>query len=106
MATEREFHEAIARSVSIMVYFHNERRTETNRAAMTSEVHIVAEWIMALPSSPDDMERRLFKAVDDELVARYNRSIANRLIADFLGAFRSVAPRPRSTQLVGDAIRV
>ena len=106
MATEREFHEATARCVSIMVYFHNVRRSATTRAAMTGEVRVVVDWITQSQPGADAIERRLFKAVGDELVARYDRSIVNRLIAEFSKAFKSEEAMPRPARPVGGAIRV
>ena len=106
MATEREFHEATARCISIIVYFHNARRSETTRAAMTGEVQAIAQWITKLPASAGEAERRLFKAVDQELVARYDRSTANRLVAEFLIAFKSGAALSRPAPLVRNTSRL
>ena len=53
-----------------------------------------------------ELDRRLFKVVEGELVVRYSRSIGSHLHADFVSAFKSAGVMRRVVPLVGTSIKV
>ena len=53
MSIQRQFEEAVARCVSIMVFYHNSERTPDSLGLMTSEIQGVAGMISAMPGSDE-----------------------------------------------------
>ena len=104
MATDREFQEVIARCVSVMVCYHNDKRSSRARAAMTADVRAIAEWVLMLCLSAGELDRDLFKRVEEGLVMRYGRIPGNRLYGDFVGAFEG-ADRPAGSSRTGNGVQ-
>lgn len=82
-----EVQEAAARCVSVMVCYWNENRSPTAGTMMIAEIRDVAAWFLMLSLNAGELERDLFKRVEEELVARYGRLTGDCLNDEFLEAF-------------------
>ena len=103
VATDREFTEAIARCIAVMVYYQNEKRSPRARPTMNAEVQTIAEWALSLSLSPGELDRDLFNRVKEELVARYGRLTGNRLGEEFIIAFECTGGELHSSQRSDDS---
>lgn len=87
MFTDRQVQEAIAQAVSIMVGFHGDGRNPHCQEVMAAEVQVLTGWIFEAGLKPEEVERRILRAIGDELVARYGHEVGPRLNAEFLAVF-------------------
>ncbi len=91
MATERQIQETIARCVSIVVFFHNSRKTPKMRTMMVAEVQAVARSAEELGMGGTATDERILLPVESELLARYGAVVGRRLNAEFAKAFKGSA---------------
>jgi hypothetical protein len=91
MSIQRQFQEAVARCVSIMVFYHNSERTPDSLGLMRSEIREVAGLIAAL-ARPDEDPYQVDLPVEGELMARYGHEVGPRLFADFRDALGAAVP--------------
>ena len=91
MATDREFHEMVARCVSIMVSYHGAGRTRQTTAEMVREVHAIAREVMGLGHRAEEVIERVLRPTEAELLARYGHEAGVRFHAAFLDAFEEEA---------------
>jgi hypothetical protein len=71
MASEREFQEAVARCVAIVVYHQNATHGRGAPAETVAEIATVADSIRRLSSASEHLEQQVVLDVQRELVARY-----------------------------------
>ncbi len=88
MMTARGFQEAVARCVSILVFYQNSERTPHSPGLMRSEIRAVAAMIAATARPGEDPDR-VDLPVRAELVARYGPELGPRLFENFLEAYGS-----------------
>lgn len=98
MATEREIQETIARSVAIMVCFHNSEKTKRAGAMMVSEVQTVAGMVLELDLGVGETDDCILRPVEQELLMRYGHEVGPRLNTEFLKAFESLDASGRGTR--------
>jgi hypothetical protein len=91
MTNERQLLEAIARCVSIMVYYHNSERTRDSQARMAAEVRGVARQVAEMGVPVEEVDRRVGRPVELELMARYGHELGPRMVADFKTAYGAQA---------------
>ena len=87
MTDERILQEAIARCVSILVFYHNCERTRDSLARAGSEIRAVANQFPTLEISPEEVERKITDSVREEMVLRYGHEVGPRISAQFADAF-------------------
>jgi hypothetical protein len=89
MINERQMQETVARCVSIMVFYHNSKKSQ--RAEMVvvliDDAQAVAGWASEAAMEEPEVRERLFRPVTSELVARYGEDVGMSLSADFQHAF-------------------
>lgn len=83
MSTERQLQEAVARCVSLAVYYRNAPRSPKARAMMAEEVHAVAGWVKQLGLKGE----RILPPLEAELLARYGPEEGARIRSEFAKAF-------------------
>jgi hypothetical protein len=89
MTDERPLQEAIARCVSIMVFYKHSDRTPRSLGLMTAEIRTVARTVEGMANS-DVGELAVDRQVESELMARYGHEVGPRLLADFMDAYGTV----------------
>jgi len=91
--TQRQFQEAVAQCVSIVVFYQNGKRTPQSLGRMRSEIRDVAATVAGM-ADPDEVPYRVDLLVEGELVARYGQELGSRLFADFQKEFQAGSPVP------------
>jgi len=104
MTTQRQYQEAVARCVSIMVFYHNGERTSSSLRRMRSEVKDVAGTVAGM-AQPDEDPYRVDLHVEGELVARYGQELGSHLFADFQKAYETGSPVPCRSKPKQEAAR-
>jgi hypothetical protein len=93
MTDEQQLREAIARCVSIMVFYHHSERTPESAARMAAEIRGVAQEVAGMGVSGDEADRRVFRPVETELMVRFGHELGPRVVAEFLSVCHPVSVR-------------
>jgi hypothetical protein len=88
MDSERPLHEAIARCVSIVVYYHHSKPDRDAEARMASEIRTVAKTISEMGIPDGECASRITRPIERELFLRYGPEAAPRVVDIILSAFR------------------
>jgi len=94
MTDERLLQEAIARCVSIMVFYHNCERTRDSLARARSEIRGIARQFPTLGLTHHEIERTVTDAVREEMVTRFGHEVGPRLSDQFAEAFEDSVGEP------------
>ena len=87
MLNEGEVRETIARCVSIIVYYHNCGRTQQTTTAMVDDIQVVAGLVAGQELGIRQIDERILRPVEAELLARYGHELGFRLNKEFVEAF-------------------
>ena len=91
MTTERQVQEAIARCVSLMVFYHNGEKTTKTRGLLTAEIRAVGESVRGLDFGDETSGQGILRLVESELRDRYGTEGGGRINAEFARAFDGFA---------------
>ncbi len=90
MVTERQIQETVARCVSTMVYYHNCERSHPSNERMTVEVQVIAGFVEEWKLKPTEVNRRVIRPLEVNLIARFGHELGPRLLLEFLRAFETI----------------
>jgi hypothetical protein len=90
MMTDRQIQEIVARCVSTLVFYHNSERSREADEQMAAEVQVIAGFVKELGLDVADVDKRIIRPVEFELIDRYGHEVTPRLFGEFIGAFESM----------------
>lgn len=90
MVTDRQIQETVARCVSTMVYYHNCERSRKAVEQMTVEIQLIAGFVGESGFNVAEINSRIFRPVEVELIVRYGHEVGPRMLAEFIEAFEGV----------------
>jgi hypothetical protein len=90
MVSDRQVRETVARCVSTMVYYHNSERCRETAGQMAAEVQVIAGFVEEWGFDAAKINARVFRPVEDELIARYGHEVGPRMLGEFIDAFESI----------------
>lgn len=87
MTTQRQIQEAIARCVSLLVFYYNGEKTTKTRGQITAEIRAVGESVRGLDFGDETSGAGILRLVESELRDRYGTEGCGRINAEFSRAF-------------------
>ncbi len=90
MVSDRQIRETVARCVSTMVFYHNGERSRDTAELMTVEIQVIAGFVEEWGFDAAEINARVFRPVESELIARYGHEVGPRMLGEFIDAFESV----------------
>ncbi len=91
MTTQRQIQEAIARCVSLLVFYHNGEKTTKTRGLLAAEIRDVGESVRGLDFGDETSGEGILRLVECELRDRYGTEGGGRINAEFTRAFDGFA---------------
>jgi hypothetical protein len=92
---DRQIQEAVARCVSIAVYYHNSESSKKADATFAEDIRAIADWATEAALDESEADRMILQPLSAELAVRFGDAVGSRLGADFQAAFRKrLVPGP------------
>ncbi len=97
---EARMRQAVARCLSVMVFYHHDRAdTRDPCAPMRGEIRQIAAWVDELGLGSVATDDDLIEPVRVGLIDRFGHEVGARLFAEFTGAFDKEAVTPGADSL-------